>query len=103
RSLAIAAAVSTLAVADFASGANTPVRFDGVNTGSLLTATNWDTDTLPTVSNDAYFSSTNTTGIRKLTSGDLTVGSFNVTATSNTYSIRNETTGATDRTLTLGG
>jgi autotransporter-associated beta strand protein len=31
------------------------------------------------------------------------VGSFNVTATSNTYSIRNNTTGSTNSTLTLGG
>ena len=33
----------------------------------------------------------------------MTVGSFNVTATSGTYSIRNNTTGSTDSTLTLGG
>jgi autotransporter-associated beta strand protein len=38
-----------------------------------------------------------------MSAGNLTVGSFDVTGSSGTFSIRNETTTATDRTLILGG
>ena len=38
-----------------------------------------------------------------MTAGNLTVGSWNVTAPSGTFSIRNNTSGSTDSILTLGG
>ncbi len=68
--------------------------------GSLLTSGNWSAG-LPGVANDAVF--TATTGIRTLTAGNLTVGSFNVTASTGTFSIRNATSTATNSNLTLGG
>lgn len=91
---------SLFAISPIASGQNTVDNYTGASNGSLLTAGNWSAG-LPSVSNDAVF--TATTGIRTITAGSLTVGSFNVTATSGTFTIRNETTGATNSTLTLGG
>jgi autotransporter-associated beta strand protein len=55
------------------------------------------------VTNDAVFSGSVGGGIRTLNANNLTVGSFNVTAPSGTYSIRNEASGSTNSTLTLGG
>jgi autotransporter-associated beta strand protein len=80
---------------------NTTNNYTGGSGGSLLTASNWSLGHIPTVSEDAVF--TATTGIRTLTAGSLTVGSFNVTAASGTFSIRNDTSIATNSTLTLGG
>ncbi|MEI7903510.1 MAG: hypothetical protein WCK89_24995, partial [bacterium] len=54
---------------------------------SLLVIGNWSLGALPLVTHDAVF--TVTPGIKSLTSGDLIVGSFNVTATTGTFSIRN--------------
>jgi autotransporter-associated beta strand protein len=77
--------------------------WSGSATGALGTAGNWSLGTVPVVTNDAIFSVAVGTGIRTLTAGTITVGSFNVTAPSGTYSIRNETGTATNSTLTLGG
>jgi fibronectin-binding autotransporter adhesin len=81
--------------------------YTGVATGSLLTTTNWSLGHVPTVSEDAVFNSSSLAGIKSLgtgaTVGNLTVGSFDVTATTGTYSIRNNTSTATDTILTLGG
>jgi autotransporter-associated beta strand protein len=81
--------------------ANTTNNYIGSATGSLLTGTNWSLGHVPTVSEDAVF--TGAAGIRTLTAGSLTVGSFNVTAATGTFSIRNNTSTATNSTLTLGG
>lgn len=70
-------------------------------TNSLLVTTNWSLGHLPTVSEDAVF--TANPGIRPLSAGSLTVGSFNVTAHTGTFSIRNNTSTSTDSTLVLGG
>ena len=80
---------------------NTLNSYTGSETGSLLTPANWSLGAVPSVTQDAVF--TATTGIRSLTTGDLTVGSFNVTATAGTFSIRNNTDTSTNHTLTLGG
>jgi len=82
---------------------NTANNVAGSATASLLTAGNWSLSALPTVTNDAVFTGSPGTGIRKLTAGNLTVGSLNVTASSGTYGIRNETSGSGNSTLTLGG
>jgi CSLREA domain-containing protein len=71
-------------------------------TASLLLGTNWSLGHVPTVSEDATYTGT-TTGIRALTAGVLTVGSFDITGSSGTFSIRNNTSGTIDSTLTLGG
>ena len=71
-------------------------------TASLLTAGNWNLSALPLVGNDAVYSGT-VTGIRVLTAGNLTVGSFDITGSSGTFGIRNATSTATDSILTLGG
>jgi fibronectin-binding autotransporter adhesin len=83
---------------------NSANSFTGGTTGSLLVNGNWSLGHVPIVSEDAVFDSgSGGTGIRKLTAGNLTVGSFNVAVTTGTYSIRNDTSTATDSTLTLGG
>lgn len=85
-------------------GANTENDFTSVtSTGSLLTGGNWSLGHVPTVSEDATYTGS-ATGIRALTAGSLTVGSFNITSASSfIFSIRNNTNTATDSTLTLGG
>jgi fibronectin-binding autotransporter adhesin len=82
---------------------NSTNNFTGPTAGSLLTTTNWSLVHVPTVSEDAVFPVGATTGIRTLTAGSLTVGSFDVLATTGTFSIRNNTSTATNSTLTLGG
>lgn len=82
-------------------GANAANNYIGPASGSLNTPSNWSAGHLPTVSEDAVF--TALTGIRTLTAANLTVGSFDVTANSGTFSIRNETNGSTNSLLTLGG
>ena len=83
--------------------ANTANSFTGGSAGSLLVASNWGLGHVPSVSEDAVFDvGSGGTGIRKLSAGSLTVGSFNVTA-GGTFSIRNDTTTSTNSTLTLGG
>jgi autotransporter-associated beta strand protein len=77
--------------------------FIGGTEGSLLTTSNWSLAGLPGVANDAVFAGATGTGIRKLTAGSLTVGSFNVTTNAGTYGIRNETSTTANSTLTLGG
>lgn len=81
---------------------NTTNSYTGTSGGSVTTGSNWSLNHVPTVSEDAVFNSSVAGGIRTI-GADLTVGSFNVTATSGVYSIRNETSTASDRTLTLGG
>ena len=83
-----------------AAHANTTNNYTGSVTGSVLTGTNWSLLHAPTVSEDAVF--TATTGIRTQNNGNLTVGSFNVTASTGTFTIRNQTASTTS-TLTLGG
>src|SRR5207248_5541973 len=75
--LLVSSASSTL-------GANTENDFRGAtNTSSVLTSSNWSLGHVPTVSEDAVFdSSSGGTGIRAMTTGNLTVGSWSVTATS---------------------
>lgn len=84
-----------------AKAANTADNYTGSGTGSLLTTGNWSLSAAPTVANDAVF--TGTSGIRTLNTANLTVGSFNVTASSGTFSIRTEANNTTDRNLILGG
>src|ERR1039458_3804591 len=83
--------------------ANTADNYTGSATGSLLTTGNWSLSALPSITSDAVYPSGAATGIRTLTAGNLTVGSFDVLATSGTLSIRNETATLTDSILTLGG
>lgn len=99
--LAIFTAVATSPVA--LAQNNTANTWNGSTTGALGTAGNWILGTVPTVTSDAVFSAAVGTGIRSLSATDLTVGSFNVTAPSGTYSIRNNTSTSTNSTLTLGG
>src|SRR4030095_8622343 len=65
-------------------------------TASLLVDGNWSLNHVPTVSEDAVYTGT-TTGIRTVTAGNLTVGSFNHTGGGGLFSIRNHTVTATDR------
>ena len=84
--------------------ANTANSFAGGSAGSLLVAGNWGLGHVPSASEDAVFDvGSGGTGIRKLSAGSLTVGSFNVTAGGGTFSIRNDTTTSANSTLTLGG
>jgi fibronectin-binding autotransporter adhesin len=80
---------------------NTTNNYIGPSNGDLFDAANWSLGHVPTVSEDAVF--TADPGIRHLDASNLTVGSFNVTASTGTFSIRNETTTSTNSTLTLGG
>jgi autotransporter-associated beta strand protein len=89
-------------LANFAQAQNTTNNYTGPATGSLLTPSNWSRGTVPTVSDDAVFPSGAATGIRTINNGALTVGSFNVSANSGTFTIRNETNSTTS-SLTLGG
>ncbi len=82
---------------------NTANYFIGGSNGSTMTAANWSLGTLPNVANDATFAGATPTGIRSMTAGSLTVGSYNVTTNAGTYGIRNQTSGASSSTLTLGG
>lgn len=83
--------------------ANTANTYSGTTTGSVLTTTNWSLGHVPTVSEDAVFDGVSAgTGIRTFNNGSLTVGSWNVTASTGTFSLRNGTA-ATTSTLTLGG
>ena len=99
----LAGFIAALLAAHSAQAQNAVDNFTGSTIGSLLTPGNWSLGSVPLVSNDAVFPSTATTGIRTLTAGSLTVGSFNVLATTGTFSIRNQTSTATNSTLTLGG
>ena len=80
---------------------NTVNQFTGGADTSLYVTANWSLALLPSITHDAVFAATS--GIRRLTAHDLTVGSFNVTAGAGTYTIRNETTSATHSNLTMGG
>jgi fibronectin-binding autotransporter adhesin len=80
---------------------NATNNYTGPSAGSLLTPGNWSLGHVPSVTEDAVF--TANPGIRTLTAGNLTVGSFNITASTGTFSIRNETSTSTNSTLTLGG
>lgn len=93
-------AVAALGFCQFAHALNTENDYTGSNTGSILTGSNWGLGHVPTVTEDAVF--TATTGIRTFNNGNLTVGSFNVTAATGTFTIRNATNNTTS-TLTLGG
>src|SRR6266849_1133601 len=67
--------------------ANTTSNYIGTSTGNLSTTTNWSLGHVPIVSEDAVFTATG--GIRHLDASSLTVGSFNVTAASGLFRIRN--------------
>jgi autotransporter-associated beta strand protein len=82
--------------------ANTTNSYTGTTTGSVLTGTNWSLGHVPTVSEDAVFPVGAATGIRTFNNGSLTVGSWDVLATSGTFTLRNATA-ATTSILTLGG
>src|ERR1035438_3028802 len=84
---AVLAAWVVLALLKFgfdAQAANTADNYTGSSTESLLTPGNWSLGSVPTVVNDAIF--TATPGTRTIgagsTVGNLTVGSFDVTASS---------------------
>ena len=77
-------------------------NYTGTTTGSVLTAGNWSLGHVPTVSEDAVFPVGATTGIRTFSNGSLTVGSWDVLATTGTFTLRNATNNTTS-TLTLGG
>src|ERR1700731_801887 len=95
------AALAMLAVGRSVHAANATNNYTGSSSGSLLTATNWSLGHVPTISEDAVF--TATTGIRTLSGNNsLTVGSFDVSAATGTFTIRNATS-STISTLTLGG
>ena len=88
--------------------ANGENDYTGSGTGNVTTAANWSLNHVPTVTEDAVFNAATVSGIKNFGGGatvgsPLTVGSLNLTATSNTYSIRNATTSSTNATLTLGG
>jgi autotransporter-associated beta strand protein len=72
------------------------------NTASLLNAINWSLGHVPLVNEDATYTGT-TTGIRQVNTGSFSVGSFNVTGNSGTFSVRDESTASANRALTLGG
>ena len=76
---------------------------DTSSTASLLVPGNWSLGTLPTAANDAVLDVYGGTGIRTLSAGNVTMGSLNLITNAGTYSIRNDTSTATDSTLTLGG
>ncbi|MEO7933115.1 MAG: autotransporter-associated beta strand repeat-containing protein [Chthoniobacterales bacterium] len=99
------AVTAALALGHSAQAANTADTYTGSVTGNVTTGSNWSLGTAPLVTNDAVFN--NGTGIRNFGTGaspaNLTVGSFNVTPNSGTYTLRNDTSGATNVTLTLGG
>ena len=83
---------------------NTPDVYLGVSGVplSLLDGNNWYSG-LPGSSSDAVFDGAAAPAIFTMNAGPFTVGSLNVTTNAGVYSIRNETTDATDSTLTLGG
>jgi len=99
----LAGSIAALLAAQSAFAQNTVNNYPGAPAGSLLLTGNWSLGALPLVNNDAVFPLGAGTGIRTLTAGNLTVGSFNVLANTNTFSIRNDTSGATNSNLTLGG
>ncbi|HET9857770.1 MAG TPA: hypothetical protein VFP99_08025, partial [Chthoniobacterales bacterium] len=83
--------------------ANTANVYIGSTTGNLSTTGNWSLGHVPTVSEDAVFDGVSgTTGARHLDSASMTVGSFDVTAATGTFTVRN-TTASTTSTITLGG
>jgi fibronectin-binding autotransporter adhesin len=86
---------------DNISSANTENDYTGSTTGAVGTGTNWALGHVPTSSEDATF--TTGTGIRTMSATNLAFGTLNVTATSGTFSIRNDTSGASNSILTLGG
>ena len=95
------AALAVLVLVVGAQAANTVDNFTGSSTASLLSVGNWSLTALPIVANDAVF--TANSGIHPFTAGNLTVGSFDVTLGSGTFTIRNNTSTSTDSILTLGG
>lgn len=96
-----------LGVAPAASAANIPDIYTGTGTGNVTTGSNWSLTTAPIISNDAVFNGSSIAGIKNFGSGgtvtNQTVGSYNVTATTGTYTLRNDTTSASNVVLTLGG
>lgn len=98
----LASSIATLLVSHPAQAQNTAINNNSL-TGAIGTAGNWSPATVPTVAHDAVFTGTPGTGIRTFNSGTLTFGSLDVTATSGTYTIRNENLNAAASTLVLGG
>jgi hypothetical protein len=96
---ALFASAVLLLLANSVRAQNATNNFTGSATASLLINTNWSLGHVPTVSEDAVFPVGAATGIRPLTAGSLTVGSFDVLATTGTFSIRNNT--STQRTAPL--
>ena len=104
KTILLAAALAALLLGyDSLQAQNTANNFIGGTTAALTNPASWSLTALPTVTNDAVFAGATGTGIRTLTAASLTVGSLNVTTNAGTYGIRNQTTGATDSILTLGG
>ncbi len=98
-------AVAAVGFCQFSQALNTENDYTGAGAGNVTTGSNWSLGHVPTVTEDAVLS---VTGIKNYGTGatvgsPVTVGSLNVTATAGTFSIRNNTTGATNAILTLGG
>lgn len=88
--------------------ANITDNYTGSATGNVTTSSNWSLGSVPAMTNDAVFPVGAATGIRNWGGGatpgpNLTVGSWNVLATSGTFTLRNDTTSDSTVTLTLGG
>jgi len=98
----LASSITVLLAAHPAQAQNTAINNNSL-TGAIGTAGNWSPATVPTVVHDAVFTGTPGTGIRTFNSGTLTFGSLDVSATSGTYTIRNENSLAVASTLTFGG
>src|SRR5690242_19617877 len=69
---------------------NTSNNYTGTSGGSLVSGGNWSLSHVPTVSEDATYTGT-TTGNRTITANTMTVGSFNLTGASGTFTISNNT------------
>ncbi|MCX6995776.1 MAG: autotransporter-associated beta strand repeat-containing protein [Kiritimatiellaeota bacterium] len=104
RGVAMAAVAVLLLAAGSAKAANTADNLTNTSsTATLIVGNSWSLGSVPAVSNDAVWTGIGGTGIRTMSAGNLTVGSFNVTTNGGTFSIRNNTSTATDSILTLGG
>lgn len=106
--VAVAIFIGAILRSQSANAANTENDYSGSGTGNITTTTNWSLGHVPTASEDAVFNSTSAAGIKNYGGGatvgsPVTVGSLDVTAATGTYSIRNDTTGATNAILKLGG
>ena len=94
---------SWMSVLGVSEAANIADNYTGAAAATLLNTTYWSLSAYPLVGNDAVFTTSSGTGIHALSAAALTVGSFDVTAASGSFTINNQTTTSTSSTLTLGG